>query len=955
MLLLLVPAVCGQTSNVNFGNQPVGTTGTQTFSIVSPANLLLYGADAGDFRFTTTTASDGGTLLHISFTPKSAGTRTASLYLGNTNGGNTVMTLSGTGALPGPQLALAPANIGFGTQVVGAASATSTISVTNTGNLALIISSWSIAGANAGDFVTSVTAPMVVAANGSAAIKVTFAPTAVGSRMASLQVIDNAPGSPHVVPLTGTGATVDSPTALLPSSLSFGNQAVGKSSPASSVTITNTGAKDLQIAGFAMSGSNPADFTIQTAAPLVVPGNGGTADLSVVFAPLASGARSATLQIIDNASGSPHAVALNGTGVAASGGLPATLDFGGRVVGTTTTFTISAAGPASILLYGQAAGDFLARAMATVNGSTKLLVSFIPTSLGTRAATLSVNDNSGQHFVALSGIGAVPGPYVSISPPGIGFADQNLGTASTPSLVSVENTGNANLNISGLSFAGTNPTDFTTSTPAPLILPPNGTASIAVSFQPSDAGIRTATLQIAANASNGSLQSVLLSGNGLIPPGTVRISPASASMVIGGSQQFTATVSGAADATVTWSATGGTISPTGFYTAPNTAGAYAVMADSTADPAQSSSATVTVLPDPSSCTLGSTNWVGNSLGSSQSGAFSASFDAIPQGNGLDANMAFSRNPPAGYTDLAAIVRFNPWGNIDVRNGTDYAADYTQPYSADSIYHFLITVNVAGRTYSVYVTPPGGTQQALASNYAFRGEQAGATSLSYWTTYQDPSSPGPVQVCNLSLMAPADSATGLANINLSDPLQTRPASPMSIDFAPVVVGNSALYVMALSNFDVSAVTVFSATVTGSDFSLNGLTFPFTLPAGASQTATVTFAPSSSGPARGSMSFVSSAPDSPITVALSGSGTAPLPHSVTLSWQPGTSSATGFNVYRSQASGGPYVKLNTVIDAASSFVDLSVQSGQTYYYVVTAVDSTGVESRRSNESPAIIPLP
>src|SRR5690348_5051823 len=80
------------------------------------------------------------------------------------------------------------------------------------------------------------------------------------------------------------------------------------------------------------------------------------------------------------------------------------------------------------------------------------------------------------------------------------------------------------------------------------------------------------------------------------------------------------------------------------------------------------------------CTMGTSTWAANPL-AAQTGTFSVNFDATPQANGIDAQVAMSQGVPSGYTDLAAIVRFNPDGTIDARKGSDYAADYSQPYSA----------------------------------------------------------------------------------------------------------------------------------------------------------------------------------------------------------------------------------------------------------------------------------
>jgi fibronectin type 3 domain-containing protein len=65
--------------------------------------------------------------------------------------------------------------------------------------------------------------------------------------------------------------------------------------------------------------------------------------------------------------------------------------------------------------------------------------------------------------------------------------------------------------------------------------------------------------------------------------------------------------------------------------------------------------------------------------------------------------------------------------------------------------------------------------------------------------------------------------------------------------------------------------------------------------------------------------------------------------------------GYNVYRGSQSGGPYSKLNSALDANTTDTDSSVAGGQTYYYVVTAVDSTGLESGYSNQVQAVIPFP
>jgi len=78
-------------------------------------------------------------------------------------------------------------------------------------------------------------------------------------------------------------------------------------------------------------------------------------------------------------------------------------------------------------------------------------------------------------------------------------------------------------------------------------------------------------------------------------------------------------------------------------------------------------------------------------------------------------------------------------------------------------------------------------------------------------------------------------------------------------------------------------------------------------------------------------------------------------VSLSWAASTSTVVGYNVYRGTQSGGPYAVLNSAADASTTYTDSTVQAGQTYYYVVTAVDGSGNESVNSNQAQAVVPTP
>ena len=179
------------------------------------------------------------------------------------------------------------------------------------------------------------------------------------------------------------------------------------------------------------------------------------------------------------------------------------------------------------------------------------------------------------------------------------------------------------------------------------------------------------------------------------------------------------------------------------------------------------------------------------------------------------------------------------------------------------------------------------------------------------------------------------------------------SPATLNFGNVAVGARKGQDVALTAGD-SSIRVASAEWNGEGYSVSGIVFPVTVPAAQSVPFTVTFAPQAAGSASGSIVFGSNATNSPGTETLTGSGGTQGPqHSVALSWNPSTSQVIGYNVYRSTLSGGPYAKLTTATDANTAYTDSSVQSGTTYYYVATSVDSSGDESVDSVEVSALIP--
>jgi len=230
--------------------------------------------------------------------------------------------------------------------------------------------------------------------------------------------------------------------------------------------------------------------------------------------------------------------------------------------------------------------------------------------------------------------------------------------------------------------------------------------------------------------------------------------------------------------------------------------------------------------------------------------------------------------------------------------------------------------------------PGGSS---AFNIGFSPASAGTFSGSITLVSNTPNSP---------LVVPLG-GTGVSTI-----LQLS-ASPASLAFGSLTTGTNATHSVTVSNTGNSSVSVSQVSASGAGFSTSGIALPLSLAAGQSTSFSVTFAPASAGNLPGSVTVVSNATNSPLVIALSGTGTTPVSHTVSLSWTPSSSTYSGFNVYRGTTSGGPYTRVDTSMISTSSYVDTSVAAGQTYFYVATELDSTGMESSYSSEVSAIIP--
>jgi len=328
--------------------------------------------------------------------------------------------------------------------------------------------------------------------------------------------------------------------------LQFGSQAVGTTSAPLTITVENTGNTFLDFTSLTFTPTGPFTVTGGTCEQATDGGYspGETCTLTITFSPTAAGGASGSLSVPSDATGSPATIVLSGTGTATSGPTatltPSALSFGSVNVGTTTAaqvLTLSNTGSvvlniSGISIVGANPSDF---AETTTCGATlaagancTISVTFTPASAASFAATVSVADNASgsPQTVTLTGAGTTPpAPIASLAPSTLTFANTVVGATTTAQTLTLSNTGNAVLNISGITLGGTNPGDFADTTTCGATLAAGANCTISVTFTPASIASFAATVSVADNAA-GSPQTATLTGAGVAAPDfTVSASP----------------------------------------------------------------------------------------------------------------------------------------------------------------------------------------------------------------------------------------------------------------------------------------------------------------------------------------------------------------------------------------------------------------------------------------------
>jgi hypothetical protein len=717
-----------------------------------------------------------------------------------------------------PVVNLSLSSYNFGNQPIGTTSSAAPITLTNTGNAPLNITSVTIAGTNSGDFAETNNCGATVAAGTSCTLSLTFIPTVVGSETGTLTITDNASPATQTVSLTGTGTAPL--VSLSPTSLTFPAQLVGASSSAQSVTLSNTGSATLSITSITASGdfsqTNTCGSSLAASARCT---------LSVTFTPTATGSRSGSLTITDNASPATQTVSLTGTGTTPLVSLsPTSLTFPAQLVGTSSSaqsVTLSNTGSATLSITSiTASGDFsqtnTCGSSLAASASCTLSVTFTPTASGSRSGSLTITDNASPATQSVSLTGTGTAPVMSLSPTSLTFPAQLVGTSSSAQSVTLSNTGSATLSITSITASG----DFSQTNTCGSSLAAGVSCTLSVTFKPTATGTRTGAVTITDNASPAT-QSVSLTGTGTAP--LVSLSPTSltfpAQLVGTSSSAQSVTLSNTGSATLSITS----ITASGDFSQTNTCGSSVAASASctlsitfkpTATGTRTGVVTITDNASPATQTVSMTGTGVNAPVVSLSPA-SLTFPAQRVGTASSAQSVTLKNTGSATLSITSIIA---------------SGDFSQTHTC------VASVAVsASCTISVTFKPTAA------------GTRTGAVTIT------DNASPA-TQTVSLT-------GTGAAPaVSLSPTSLTFPAQKLNT--------SSSAQSVRLKNTGSASLTITSIRVSG-NFSQTNNCFS-SVAVGASCTISVTFKPTTTGTRTGAVTITDNASPATQTVSLTGTG-------------------------------------------------------------------------------------
>jgi hypothetical protein len=559
---------------------------------------------------------------------------------------------------------------------------------------------------------------------------------------------------------------------------------------------------------------------------------------------------------------------------------------------------------------------------------------------------------------------AANGPSIAVSLSGTGVQTQSLATIQPASeMVVAGQTAIFSASVSGATPIGyqwkKNGAAINGATAAGYSTPPTTTSdngaqfTVTVSTSTGSASSNTATLAVIAN---------------VVAP-SITTQPVSQTVTAGQTATFSAAVTGTTPLSYQWMKNGAPISGaiSAAYTTPatmtsDTGSQFTIAISNSAGSVTSNAAVLTVTAAPTAPSI-TTQPASQTVTAGQTATFyiAATGTAPLSYQWMKTGTPISGATSSTYTTPVTTISDNgSQFTVMARNAAGNVTSNTA----------TLTVNAAAVAPAITTQP---TSQAVTAGQTatFSAAATGTAPLSYqWkkngtsissgatsstyttpsTTTSDTGSQFTVTVSNSAGSVTSNAA--ILTVNAIPGQLTVSASNLS--FGNVNVGTSSSQSVRFTNSGNSNITIASVIFSGAGFNVSGLSYGFIL--GPTQTATlnVTFAPAATGSVTGSVTITSDAANSPVSVGLSGMGVQPVTHSATLSWiASSTPGVTGYNVYRATTSGGYTTPSNPTPISGPQFTDPTVQPGQTYYYVVNAIDAAGVESPYSNEVSGTIP--
>ena len=807
-----------------------------------------------------------------------------------------------------------PTSVSFGKIAVGKQS-TQSITVSNSGTATVNVTGTQVS--NPQYSVTGLAMPLALGAGQSAKFSVAVTPTAAGNITGTLSVSTDASASPVVVNLSASAVANANPQlSVSPTSIDFGAVSNGQKAT-SNLVLSNNGSADLTISLLTLTGTN---FTVSGITTPKTISAGQSATATITFAPTSTASATGSVAIVSNDPSNPTlTVPLTGSGSTATGQLtasPASVAFGAIAVGNSSkqSVVITNSGNTAVTISSVAASGtgysvsgLTTPATLNPSASATLTATYTPTAAGSATGAITVVSNAPNSTltIPLSGSGAQSS--LSITPSAFNFGSVVDGQTKSQTFT-VSNTGAASVTIAQISVNGAGYTVSGLSTPATIA--GGATVTFTALFAPTTAGVLTGSVTVTSNAPN-SPNAVSLTGTGVAASVTLTTTPTSVSFPninagSSSSKNVTITNSGSSSVTVSTISVNAKDFSVSGVTTPLTlsAGQNAVMS-------------VNFKPTASENVTGSVT-VSSSTGAS----------AVIPVTGVGVQPSLTVTPSSAS-----------FGNVTMGSPSSQTIQLTNS-GTGTLTISQVSVTGSGFNTSTLSLPISlAASQSTNFNVVFSPASSGTVSGSVSVVSNAANSPTSIPL----------SGTGVGAT------QTLSFSSKSLSFGNVNAGSSSTQTVTVSNTGNASVTISSITETGSGFALSGAGTPVTLAVGQSLTFSVLYSPTAAGSNSGTVTVTSNATGSPATISLSGTGVATSTHTVALNWTASTSSGVaGYNVYRTTTSGSGYSKVNSALVAGVSYTDSStLQSGATYYYVTTAVDSSGNESPYSNEASATMP--